>query len=101
MESQLGNKLTSLIPGSLAKKFIHIKSLFVFENKINRPADFAVRFTSPFAVRFFDRFNQPGIGRKILDGREAFDILNFVKHDKMKGGDIRQENELFVVNERA
>ncbi|KAF0122022.1 MAG: hypothetical protein FD151_969, partial [bacterium] len=40
MESQLGNKLTSLIPRSLAEKFIHIKSLFVFEDKIDRSAYF-------------------------------------------------------------
>ena len=36
----------------------------------------------PICRLIFDRFNQPGIGGKILDRREPFDIVNFVKDDQ-------------------
>ena len=53
MESQLGNKLTSLIPRLLAKEFFHIKSLLVFENKINCSADFVGEDSQGFALVVF------------------------------------------------
>ena len=53
MESQLGNKLTSLIPRLLAKEFFHIKSLLVFEYEINRSADFVGEDTQRFALVVF------------------------------------------------
>ena len=53
MESQLGNKLTSLIPRLLAKEYFHIKSLLVFEYKINRSADFVGEDTQGFALVVF------------------------------------------------
>ena len=53
MESQLGNKLASLTPRSLAKEFFHIKSLLVFEYKINRSADFVGEDTQCFALVVF------------------------------------------------
>lgn len=53
MESQLGNKLASLIPRSLAEKFIHTKSLLVFEDIINRSADFVGEDTQCFALVIF------------------------------------------------
>jgi len=53
MESQLGNKLASLIPRLLAKEFFHIKSLLVFENKINRSADFVGEDSQCFSLVVF------------------------------------------------
>jgi hypothetical protein len=53
MESQLGNKLTCLIPRSLTEEFFHIKGLLVFENKINSSADFVCEDTQGFALVVF------------------------------------------------
>jgi len=53
IESQLGNKLAPFIPGSLAEEFFHIKSLLVFENKINGSTDFVGEDPQGFTLVVF------------------------------------------------
>ena len=42
-------------------------------------ADFLIGFAGPFAVGFFYRFNQAGIGGKILDPGKASDVMDFIE----------------------
>ena len=52
MESQLDVR-AGILNRSLAEKFIHIKSLLVFEYKINRSADFVGEDAQGFALVVF------------------------------------------------
>jgi hypothetical protein len=113
----------------MTEKMFHIKSPFVFEHKINSPAqlvgidskglalvvfmtqplhilfglvrfaqtdhcrcpdgpfemgvaDFFVGFSSPFAVGFFFRTNQPSIGAKTLYRGKALNIVYLIQDDQ-------------------
>jgi hypothetical protein len=49
-----------------------------------RIADFFIGFAGAFSSRFFNRFDQACVSRKVLDPREPVDIFDFIKQHQRK-----------------
>ena len=76
MESQLGNKLASLIPRTLAEESFHIKSLLVFGNKINcfREPLFCL-FDREYRRTFFGHADQCRSNNCVADCKISYCLL--------------------------